>query len=367
MTMAHIGKRARQDDLADIPVPGDLQNNSNAADKPDILSAVSSSTVTSIPAPTNAGASQTASASPSPSPTPTGLSPAEKAAIIVPIVALVLLLPLVVLLYRSHQLRKAIEKRASQRSSVREAMIQHRSSKSEGDTSTAAAFRQLDRPKAAPAPSQQLHNSLGLFNFDLSPPRTPDISSPTSPKSPGRLSIAHLMPVRRSQVSVVQGGPRHSRARSPNSGRSEPSMLLPGPPSPLNPRFAPLDQIGVAHSRDSSRPTLHRNISSQSSKTQRFTEHPQPSEAYYPTPRSPSPNRLPEIPQGRFTISDYLRSRNRTPASLDKCGEPAAMPTQIKRYSDVSSLSDEDHDHERNSHSVSPVKDNAGVQPYRLV
>ena len=178
-----------------------------------------------------------------------GLTGGQKAAIAVPIIAL-LLIPLIYLLYRSHQYRIAVEKRQSQRSS-QEAMLQRQSCVTKGPTSQAAALQQLGGLKSSPGSQKKPRNSLGLFNFDLvSPsPATPAASMPASPKSPGHLSIAHLMPVRRSQASVIHGKRPSTFHSDTDTRRSQPSMLLeppltnPGPPSPVNPHFAPLNQV----------------------------------------------------------------------------------------------------------------------------
>ena len=320
------------------------------------------------------------------------LRPGQIAGIVVPI-ALVVLIPMIFLLWRSHQYRKATEKRQSQRSS-QEPMLQRPSDLSTRLTPQGGALQQLNA-RSAPRnsnPSQpRPTNSLGLFNFDISPPNTPDMSAPVSPRSPGRLSIAHLMPVRRSQASVIEGK-RPSTIRSNTDTReSQPSMLLEpplrnlGPPSPTNPHFAPLNQIGVAHTRDTARPSLYRNPTSYDDdrRSRHSTDQLHASKMAEQPLRQPSPGLLPSIPHGglnlssRFTITDYLRSGKQTPTSkMAKSGHqtPASRLTRPQSHSswhsDVSSLSDRASPREDSRHLnevISPVKDYGGIQPYHIV
>ena len=283
--------------------------------------------------------------------------------VVVPIVALILVVPLIFLLYRSHQLKQAAGRRRSERSS-HEAMLQRRPSTVKGTAPEIAPVQRLDSKSSkesrtngsTPKPT----NSLGLFNFDLSPSPTPRTTTPMTPLSPQLLSIAQVMPVRRSQASVVDGRQPSTRR---SSDRSQPGFLLTEPPPPYNipqeppnSHFAPLNQIGTAHTKNEPRPNLHRNPSAISalSRHSHGTLHPPAVNGWTPN-RPNSGEYLPPIPSGglnwgsKFTTSDHRRNN---------------------RYSDVSLLSDYGDQDRRVSHqsfAVSPLRDDDAVQPFGLL
>ncbi|KAL9130401.1 MAG: hypothetical protein Q9217_001409 [Psora testacea] len=292
----------------------------------------------------------TTSASSSPTPAPHhGISPIKIVAIVVPIAALILLIPLVFLLYRSHQLKRAATKRQGKGSS-REVMQQRQSSISKVPPSQRAPVgtrKPISRIGKSPFPRPA--NSLGLFNFDLSPPQSPTSPSPDIERTSPRLSIAHVVAVRRSEVAVIDN--RRPSTRQANNIRS--TMLPAEPPPPYglpqerhNPHFAPLNKIGTAQARSTSRPDIHRNPSSQAVSALSRPSHEvlrPPPHAYDGKVHTPSlsPDLLPPITRdgvdwgGRFTISDYQRD-------------------ETDRHSDQSDISSSTHH-------------DGGTQPFRIL
>ena len=290
----------------------------------------------------------------------------------VPVVAVILLIPLLFLLYRSHQMKREAAKRRSQRSST-EAMLQRPSSISKAPPQI-EHFKNLGPRKAPEGQSSggwlRPANSLGLFNFDLSPSPSPRNSTPMaaltsgvgSPSGigspPHRLSIAHAVPVRRSQASVIDG--RRPPTRHSIETQQQPAVNTSDPSPQSNSHFAPLNRIGTAQTRSPSRPNIRRNPSEVSAISRPSDESLHPPDAYGRPydPSAASNSYLPPIPPsgldgaGRFTISDY----NRT--------------LQSDRHSDVSALTD-DEEHDRRisqlSHTISPVHDSRGTQPYRIL
>ena len=333
-----------------------------------ILAAPSSALTSSAgPSPTAATSSRPASSASSiPNPASRhGTSAAKIAAIVVPIVAVILIIPLIFLLFRSHQIKKAEERRRSQRSSG-EAMLQRPSSISKGEAPQIAQQSFGGTGNTGNASSPRPTNSLGLFNFDFGPLKSPSLLSPASPRSPARLSVAHAISVRRSQPHVVNA--RGSGAAPPNhrtSQQSQHSMLLSDPVPPYtgeeasDPHFAPLNSIGIAHTRSNSRPTFQRQPSSGAVSALSRPSHDglRPSDAYgHGHARAPSPGVLPPIPNGalnwggRFTVSDYDR---------------------IDRRSEISALSESEYSDDPNRRisrqSQVTVKDNGGMQPHRII
>ena len=344
-----------QSPLPSIPFSSDHIKTSVS---PSILAAPSSAFISSTgPSPTAAIPSRpTSSASSTPNPAPHhGTSAAKIAAIVVPIVAVILIIPLIFLLFRSHQIKKAEERRRSQRSSG-EAMLQRPSSISKGE---APQIAQQSFGGTGNTSSPRPTNSLGLFNFDFGPLKSPSLLSPASPRSPARPSVAHAVSVRRSQPHVVNA--RGSAAAPSNhrtSRQSQHSMLLSDPVPPYtaeeasDPHFAPLNSIGIAHTRSNSRPTFQRQPSSGA-----VSALSRPSDAYgYGHARASSPGVLPPIPNGalnwggRFTVSDYDR--------IDRRSEISALSES--EYSD-------DHDRRISQQSQITVKDNGGMQPHRII
>lgn len=194
-----------------------------------------------------------------------GLSHGEIAAIVVPIALLAIVIPILILWFLDRKHRRAAEKRSSHRSS-KEAMLQKHSSIQKPPQPKGP---KPPRPKRTPTrsvvdpSSPDRRNSLGLFNFELSPPSTPGTGWMTP--NP-RFSIARALQMRRSQPSIVQSQPRTSRGESvrPRTGDSErrqtgTSVFDPPPPyvtdaavpKPTS-QFAPLERIGTLQPADRS-------------------------------------------------------------------------------------------------------------------
>lgn len=295
--------------------------------------------------------------SPAASSTPSGLSRGAIAAIVVPVALLAILVPILVLWCLDNKHREAARKRSSHRSS-KEAMLQRRSSiqKPRQPKGPKPA-----RPKRTPERNvvdqslPERRNSLGLFNFELSPPSTPGMGF-TTPNP--RFSVARALQMCRSQPSIVQSHPRSSRGesvrpRTEDSGRSQrrqtgSSIFDPPPPyvtdAPMpksTPHFAPLERIGTLQHTDRSHgPTVQTAMAptlpaiattngalgvQQSTYTPRHT--PRASSEILQLPdiygrvytRSPSP-----------TLSTHIGSRSSGPFSCTAAG----------RISDISVLSD---------------------------
>ncbi|KAG8528868.1 uncharacterized protein KY384_006557 [Bacidia gigantensis] len=294
------------------------------------------------------------------------LTPGTIVAIVVPIAAVILLIPFIFLFYRSHQLKKASNARRAQRESY-EGMIQKPANAAE--TSQAPQITPLRAFGVDPPPGSadesatrhQASRSLGLFNFNISPPHSP---SSTPPSTSPFLSIAQAVPIRKSQPSVVDERrpslfQAEGRQSFPSWAFDSPSIYS-TPHIPPDIQSSPSNGIGTAQSPEISRPTLARIPSSRT-----VTPHRRPSKDRLRPPEQHSPARTrsyplainPSIPSGRlelgspFTISDYL---NRS-----------------QRHSEVSSMSDDDNHIDkrssRQSHLISPIQDNGGTQPFRIL
>lgn len=206
--------------------------------------------------------------SPAASTTRSGLSPGAIAAIVVPIALLAILVPILVLWCLDNKHRAAARKRSSHRSS-KEAMLQRRSSiqkpRQPKGPKPARPERTPERNVRGPSIPER-RNSLGLFNFELSPPSTPGMGF-TTPNP--RFSVARALQMCRSQPSIVQSHPRSSRGesvrpRTEDSERSQrrqtgSSIFDPPPPyvtdAPMpksTPHFAPLERIGTLQHADRS-------------------------------------------------------------------------------------------------------------------
>ena len=273
------------------------------------------------------GTSTSATTSPTSSPAPkTGLSPTatKVVAIVVPIVALLLLIPIIYLLYRSHKMRKEEEKRATQRDS-QEAMLDKARDPSYDakkpyavQTDPSGGMAELKnngpppprphRPDSTPK-SPRPTNSIGLFNFDFGSP-----TSPNGQQTPSRFSVARSLPFRRSQASVVNQDPKSPHAttspvRDPlrNNPTANPTANPPANPppaysgptgSPITPpesHFAPLNMIGTAVSHPT-RPRPSRNNSSSNSV-------PKSNQSSKSTPPMPSEAPLPPLPVTESNLS----------------------------------------------------------------
>ena len=223
------------------------------------FSTPSSATATSSQSSTTAASTPSAAASNQGS--GSGLSHGAIAAIVVPIALLAILIPILVFWCLDRKHKTAAAKRSSHRSS-KEAMLQKQSSiqKRPQPKGPKPARPERTPPRSATDPPKiERRNSLGLFNFELSPPSTPGMGWMTP--NP-RFSVARALSMRRSQPSIVQSQPRASRGESvrPQTGISERSQrpqTAPGisdPPPPYvrdaalpkpTPYFAPLERIGT--------------------------------------------------------------------------------------------------------------------------
>ncbi|CAD6577895.1 MAG: hypothetical protein ASARMPRED_008446 [Alectoria sarmentosa] len=193
-----------------------------------------------------------------------GLSHGDIAAIVIPIALLAILIPILVLWYLDRKHRTASEKRSSQRSS-NEAMLQkHSSVQKPPQPQKPARPERTPRRSVVDPSTPERRNSLGLFNFELSPPSTPDRGWMTP--NP-RFSIARALQMRRSQPSIVLSQPRTSRGESdrPQTGDSErserrqtgtsifdppPPYVIDAVPAKSSSRFAPLERIGTLQHTD---------------------------------------------------------------------------------------------------------------------
>lgn len=190
-----------------------------------------------------------------------GLSHGDIAAIVVPIALLAILIPILVLHYLDRKHRKTAEKESTHRNSNEVMLRKHSSIQKRPQPKGPKPARpgRTPRKSVVNPPPPETRNSLGLFNFELSPPSTPGMGWMTP--NP-RFSIARALQMRRSQPSVVLSQPRTSRGESdrPQTGDSEHSersqtgnsIFDPPPPYVMNaaaPKstsyFAPLERIGT--------------------------------------------------------------------------------------------------------------------------
>ena len=335
------------------PVPTILQTDApvlptKASTSPSALTTTSSQSSTSA-APTQSAAASNGGS---------GLSNGDIAAIVVPIGLLAILVPILVLWYLDRKHRAAAERRSSHRSS-REAMLQKHSSIQKPPQPKGPKPPRPDRtPRrtVVDPPTPETRNSLGLFNFELSPPSTPGMGWMTP--SP-RFSVARALQMRRSQPSVVQSQPRTSRGESirPRTGDSERSQRrqtessIYDPPPPYivdtalpkpTSHFAPLEQIGTLQSVDRSygptmQPAMAPTLPAIATTNGALDVH-QPRYTPRHTPRASSEIlQLPDV---------YGRAYTRTPSPTLSThnGSNLSRPfsyTAPGRISDISVLSDE--------------------------
>ncbi len=223
------------------------------------LTTHSSAATTSTQSSSTAASTQTPAASSGGS----GLSHGDMAAIIIPIALLAILVPIFVLWYLDRKNRAEAEKRSRHRSS-KEAMLQKSSSIQKPPQPKGP---KPARPNRTPTRSEvdptapERRNSLGLFNFELSPPSTPGMGWMTP--NP-RFSVARALQMRRSQPSIVQSQPRSSRGeydrpQTGDSGRRQTGTSIFDPPPPYvidaalpkpTSHFAPLERIGTLQQAD---------------------------------------------------------------------------------------------------------------------
>ena len=287
-----------------------------------------------------------------------GLNHADIAAIVVPIALLAVLVPIFVFWYLDRKHRKAAVKRASHRSS-KEAMLQKQSSIQKPSQPKGP---KPNRPERTPPrsvvdpPTMERRNSLGLFNFELSPSSTPGMGCMTP--NP-RFSVARALSMRRSQPSIVQSHPRSSRGESvrPQTRSSErsqqrqtaSSIFDPPPPYVTNaalpkstPHFAPLERIGTLRPTDRSHgpvvqptmtPTLPAIVTTNGALDIEHSRH-----APQPTPRASS--EILQLPDAYGRV--YTRSSSPTLSTFN--GSSLSGPfsyTAPARISDISMFSDE--------------------------
>ncbi|CAF9904941.1 MAG: hypothetical protein ALECFALPRED_010641 [Alectoria fallacina] len=351
------------------------------------LSTPSSTATTSSQSSVPAEPTQSAAASKGGS----GLSHGDIAAIVIPIALLAILIPILVLWYLDRKHKTAAEKRSSQRSS-NEAMLQKHSSiqkPPQPQGPKPARPERTPRRSVVDPPTPERRNSLGLFNFELLPPSTPDRGWMTP--NP-RFSIARALQMRRSQPSIVLSQPRTSRGESDrpqtgDSGRSErrqtgtsifdppPPYVIDAVPAKSTSRFAPLERIGTLEHMDRPHgPTMQPAIAptlpaiattngaldvQQTGYTSRHSPHAsseilQLPDAYgHVLTRSPSP-----------TLSMHNRSDLSRPFSY----------TAPERISDVSGLSDESEPWRRMRESngssvISPIDsdESSTIHPHQVL
>ena len=287
-------------------------------------------------------ASATATGTPSATPAPasTGLAAGAIAGIVVAVVA-VLLIPAAYLIWRSHQIKKEAEWRASQRSS-QEAMIVKESVEPKRDNGPPPP-----RPRRSPSdtPRERPANSLGLFNFDLGSP-TPAPASPQKGsdgvKSGPRLSIARTLQMRRSEVSIVNqerrsqqqiADLRNGLRNNPPTNRNSRNDSAGSPPPPPytgiatpDSKFAPLNNIGTAVS--AGRPKFSRNGSSSTIPRQ---PSPPPQQEMPRPPTATGPRRPPPGTQDMRQGPMLLTAQNLPPS---RTANPPISAYSMSNYHD---------------------------------
>ena len=315
-----------------------------------------------------------------------GLGRGDIAAIVVPIALLAILVPIVILWYLDRKHRIALEKRLYHRNS-KEAMLQKRSSIQKPPQPKGPKPARPDRtPQRSVVypPSPERRNSLGLFNFELSPPSTPGTGWLTP--NP-RFSIARALQMRRSQPSIVLSQPRTSRGESdrPQTGGSgrrqtENSIFDPPPPyvigaAPPKPttHFAPLERIGTLHHAERpNRPTMQPAMAPTLPAIVTTNGALDVSETGY-TPRY-TPRASSEILQ----LPDFyghVQTRSPSPTLPTHYGSGSSHPSSSyaapERISDVSGLSDGPElwgsmRESRRSSLISPI-DSSTVHPHQVL
>ena len=357
-------------------------------------SVTQSSSQTSTPSSTSASSRSSAAATSTQTATASkavGLSRGNIAAIVVPIGVLAILVPILVLWYLDRKHKLAAAKRFSQRSS-NEVMLQKRSSIQKPPQPKGpkpVRPKRTPRASAVNPQSPDRRNSLGLFNFELSPPSTPGMGWMTP--NP-RFSIARALQMRRSQPSIVQSQPRTSRGESdrPQTGNSERSArrqtgtsIFDPPPPYINdaaspkpaPQFAPLERIGTLHQTDRSQgPTMQPTMAPTLppiAATEGALDVQQPLYTPRHTPRVSSEIlQLPDV-YGR------VHTRSPSPTLSIHNGSNLTRPfsyTAPERISDVSGLSDEPEPWRRlresnGSSVISPIDsdESSTIHPHHLL
>lgn len=358
--------------------------------------AATSSTSISTPSSTASTSSQTSTtASPTHSAATSkggsGLSHGDIAAIVIPIALLAIIIPMLVLWYLDRKHRAAAQKRSSHRSS-NEVMLKKRSSIQKPPQPKGpkpARPERTPRRSVIDPPTPETRNSLGLFNFELSPPSTPGMGWMTP--NP-RFSIARALQMRRSQPSIVLSQPRTSRGESdrPQTADSErsqrrqtrTSIFDPPPPYVIDAaspkptsHFAPLERIGTLQNAERSHgptmqpamaprlPAIATTNGALDIQQQRYTPRH--------TPRASS--EILQLPDAYGVV----HTRSPSPTLSIHNGSSLSRPfsyTAPERISDVSGLSDEPEPWRRlrGSHGssvISPIDsdESSTIHPHQVL
>ncbi|KAL6720475.1 hypothetical protein ACLMJK_002398 [Lecanora helva] len=338
-----------------------------------LSTSIPTSQPSSTPTPKPITVSVTSSATPTPTPAASkGMSPGQlTAAIVVPIAILAILIPILTYWFLSHRRKLREQKHTSQRSSrSREPMVQRQASHKEPPSyapQRMPSHRRSRENGVREPPSAHVRNSLGLFNFELSP------TTPTSPLGPGEadssprfsFSVARALEMRRSQPSIVQPHARTSDARVSRSEAAQPHNSrsdVSSPPPPYTTQrplesaattshFAPLSRIGTQRSPPvTTSPTHDSPGSGRSNETSSavtslphmhsvVTRKPLPNQPLGSSSKSPSPQNVSHL-DGPF--SSYLPERSSGDAFSIDTSQWEDRPRQDSTVSSIQSHMDHD-------------------------
>ena len=285
--------------LPDILAPGNTRNGEIAITVThpsggelltDIAPLMTSTTPTITPSSTPSQTSAPPTSTPAPS---HGLTPGKlTAAIVVPIAFLAIVIPIIVFSCLSRRRRTEEREYALQRASQRSSReSEYMAEKQQRYSAPARPQRPEGKRKSIkrdtllpttretlpPTVRQPTRHSLGLFNFELSPPSSPSRSSTHGLSTPNfRFGIAQALEMRRSEVAVAQSANRSSvesgESAQPRNGdresqqpmirdsRYSSASFYDPPPPYASPRpsdaqaqtslFAPLERIGAQRVAD---------------------------------------------------------------------------------------------------------------------
>ena len=280
-SIASITDGTSVSDISAAPTPSlglltDTAPLSTTTSRPSISTSIITPTQVTISITDSAAPTHTAIAS-------HGMSPGRLiAAIVVPIAILAILIPIITLWILNHRRKLQEQRYVSQRSSnSREPMIQkqvsYRAQPPSRPLRTPSLRQSGPHNVIQEPPSAQMRNSLGLFNFELSPTAaTSPMSLPGSRESGAsprfRFSIARALEMRRSQPSIVQPHARTSDTRVVINERSQRSdsnrnsqidmpnataphvLQRPSKVAATRSHFAPLSRIGTRNMGERSPP-----------------------------------------------------------------------------------------------------------------
>ena len=291
--------------LPDILAPGNARNGESAITVThpsggELLTDIAP-LITSLPTPTSTTPTITPSSTPSQTSAPPTSTPAPShgltpgiltAAIVVPIAFLAIVIPTIVFSClsrrrrteeREHALQRASQRSLREREYMAEKQQRYsapaRPQRPEGKRKSIKRDTLLPttRETLPPTTRQPTRHSLGLFNFELSPPSSPSRSSTHGLSTPNfRFSIAQALEMRRSEVAVVQSvnrssaesgesaqprnGDRESQQPMIRDNRYSSASFYDPPPPYASPRpsdaqaqtslFAPLERIGTQRVTD---------------------------------------------------------------------------------------------------------------------